>query len=83
MMGRHDDIGQPRTTNLEDRKKLCNQIDRDQRDEAVRELEDEARELYWQAGGSIQQSFWSAEGDDAIRAVMRLCWERWVGEASR
>lgn len=58
---------------------LASQIDRDQRDEAVTELYDEARELYWQAGGSVQHGFWSAEGDDAIRAVMKLCWERWAG----
>lgn len=79
-MGRHDDINQPRTSNLNDRDKLCDQIDRDQRDEAVLELFDEARDLYWQAGGSIQPGFFSEEGDGAIRAVMKLCWERWCGE---
>ncbi len=62
---------------------LARQIDRDQRDEAVLELFDEARELYWQAGGSIQPGFFSEEGDDAIRAVMKLCWERWAGNNGR
>lgn len=79
-MGRHDDIGYPKTINPDGhRNDLCDQIDRDQRDEAVRELYDEASELYWQAGGSVQQGFWSEEGDNAIQAVMRLCWERWCG----
>ena len=80
-MARHDDIGTP--TGGADRSSLIKQIDRDQRDEAVRELYDEARELYWQAGGSVQHGFWSEEGDTAIQAVMRLCWERWCGEAGQ
>lgn len=75
----HDDIGCPRGCAPSKRDDLIQQIDRDQRDEAVRELYDEARELYWQAGGSVQHGFWSEEGDSAIQAVMRLCWERWAG----
>lgn len=51
---------------------LINEIRRDERDEAVNELFDEAQELYWQAGGT----FVEANNEDAIKAVMRLCWER-------
>lgn len=75
-----DDIGFPQGCSPSKRDDLLNQIDRDQRDEAVLELFDEARDLYWQAGGSVQSGFFSEEGDDAIRAVMKLCWERWCGE---
>lgn len=74
-MGRNDDVGFPRTINAEgDRKKLIEEIDRDQREEAVNELFDEAQDIFWQAGGS---SF-DLQETDAIKAVMRLCWERWA-----
>lgn len=79
-MGRHDDIGYPHA--LDDkkmRKDLIDQIDRDQRDEAVHELSDEAWELYLEASGSV------VEHDEraGIEAVMKLCWERWSAEAAK
>lgn len=75
----NEDIGKPAGFDRDKaRKDLISQLDRDERDEAVRELYEEARELYWQAGGSVQHGFWSEEADDAIQAVMRLCWEHWA-----
>ena len=71
----HTDIGSPQTIWPEkDRKNLVDEIDRDQRDEAVNELFDEARDLYWQAGGQFDPQ----TEEDALKAVMRLCWERWA-----
>lgn len=71
-MARHDDIGTP--TGGGSREALIKEIDRDQRNEAVDELFDEARDLYWQAGGA---GLTCQETDDSIKAIMRLCWERW------
>lgn len=73
---RHDDVGFPQGCSPTKRDDLIKQIDRDQRDEAVAELFDEAQDIFWQAGGPS----YDLQESDAIKAVMRLCWERWCGE---
>ena len=79
-MASKDDLGRLMGSYDEkaDSKKLHAEIDRDQRNEAVNELYDEAQDIFWQAGGI---GFASQETEDAIKAVMQLCWERWAGES--
>lgn len=73
-MGKHEDIGYPKTTNPEGhRDDLLAQIDRDQRDEAVAEMYDEAVDIYWQASDSLTPDI----DEEGLKAVLRLAWERW------
>jgi hypothetical protein len=50
------------------------QVDREQRDAAVDELFDEARNIYWQSGGQLDRE----TEENSIKAIMKLCWERWA-----
>lgn len=46
---------------------------KEEREGAVDELFDDAQMIFWQAGGSAIE----LQHPDAIKAVMRLCWETW------
>ena len=69
-----DDIGEP---SLGERARLLNEIEKDERDDDVEALFDEAKEMY----ADSTDSFTAMKLDDeALRNVMRLCWEEWRTE---
>lgn len=58
-------------------KQLAHQNRMDERDEAVLEIMPELVDIYLQAVPSTSAM---AMDEDGIRAVAKLCWERFVGE---
>jgi hypothetical protein len=74
-MGMCDDIGEPMLIDRKGkREELCQQVLRDERDEAVEEILVECLDIYYQAGGAEPDT---QVTEDAIRAALKLAWERW------
>lgn len=68
------DITEP---SLGEREKLLSEIEKDERDDDVEDLFEEAKEMY----ADSTDSFTAMKLDDeALRNVMRLCWEAWARE---